>query len=39
MHLRQHRLTYSASGPFTKGKERIQNPKKQEIQDKFTEMN
>ena len=25
MHLRQHGSTYSACGPFTKNKERIQN--------------
>ena len=25
MHLKQHRFTYSACGPFTKKKERIQN--------------
>ena len=28
MHLRQHRFTYSASGPFKKSKERIQKFKK-----------
>ena len=39
-HLNQPQFTYSACGPFTKNKERIQkNLKKQEIQDIFTEMN
>ena len=33
MHLRQPGFTYSACGPFTKNKERIQTFKKQEIQD------
>ena len=31
MHLRQTGFTYSASGTFTKNKERIQKLKKQEI--------
>ena len=39
MHLRQPGFTYSACGPFTKRKERIQNFKNLEIQDIFTEMN
>ena len=45
MHLRQHTLldksgfTYSACGPFTKNKERIQNLKKQEIRNIFIKMN
>ena len=39
MHLKQPRFTYSACGPFTKNKERIQNLKKQEIQTIFTKMN
>ena len=39
MHLKQRRFTYSACGPFTKNKERIQNLKKQEIQAIFTKMN
>ena len=39
MHLKQPGFTYSAFGPFTKNKERIQKlKKKQEIQDIFTEM-
>ena len=38
MHLEQPGFTYSASGPFTKNKERIQNLKKQEIQTIFTKM-
>ena len=32
-HLRQPGFTYSACGPFTKSKERIQNLNKLEIQD------
>ena len=32
MHLKQPGFTYSACGPFTKNKERIQKLKKQEIQ-------
>ena len=39
MHLRQPQFTYSACGPFTKNKERIQELRKQEIHDIFTEMN
>ena len=39
MHLKQTGFTYSACGPFTKNKERIQNSKKQEIQTIFTKMN
>ena len=39
MHLRQPRLTYSACGPFTKNKERIQNLKKQEMLVIFTKTN
>ena len=39
MHLKQPGFTYSASGPFTKNKERIQNLKKQEIQNTLTEIN
>ena len=38
MHLKQPGFTYSACGPFTKNKERIQNLKKQEIQTIFTKM-
>ena len=33
MYLRQPRVTYSVSGPFTKSNEGIKNLKKQEIQD------
>ena len=39
MHLRQPQFTYSACGPFTKSKERIQKFQKTEIQDIYTEMN
>ena len=45
MHLKQPAalvkvgFTYSACGPFTKNKERIQRLKKQEIQNVFTKMN
>ena len=39
MHLRQPGCTYSACGPFTKNKERIQKSKKQEIYNKFIETN
>ena len=39
MRLRQPGFTYSACGPFTKNKERIQNLKKQEIQHVFIKMN
>ena len=35
IYLRQPGLTYSACGPFTKSKERIQKLKKQEIQNIF----
>ena len=38
MHLKQPGFTYSACGPFTKNKERIQKFK-QEIQAIFTKMN
>ena len=38
MHLRQPGFTYSACGPFTKNKERIQTFKL-EIQDIFPKMN
>ena len=31
MHLRQPQFTYSACGPFTKGKKRLKNLKKHEI--------
>ena len=44
IHLRQSGYTYSASGPFTKKKEKrkkgiIQNLKKQEIHDIFIKTN
>ena len=39
MYLKQPGFTYSACGPFTKNKERIQKYKKQEIQAVFTKMN
>ena len=39
MHLRQPQFVYSACGPFTKNKERIQKLKRQEIQAIFTKMN
>ena len=39
MHLKEPEITYSDCGPFTKNKEKIQNLKKQEIQNVFTEMN
>ena len=38
-HLKQSGFTYSACGPFTENKERIQKLKKQEIQDTFLKMN
>ena len=38
IHLKQPEFTYSACGPFTKNKERIQNLKKQEIQAIFTKV-
>ena len=39
MHLKQSGLIYSACGPFTKNKERIQNLKKQEMLVIFTKTN
>ena len=40
MHLKQPGFAYSACGPFTKNKERVQKlKKKQEIQDIYTKMN
>ena len=39
MHLRQPGFIYSACGPFTKHKQRIQKFCKQEMQTKFTGMN
>ena len=39
MHLRQPGFTYSASGPFTKNKERTKRLKKQEIHDIFIKTN
>ena len=39
MHLKQSGFTYSACGRFIKIKERIQNLKKQEIQDIFIKIN
>ena len=39
MHLKHPRFTYSACGPFTKNKERIQKLKKQEILTIFTKTN
>ena len=39
MHLKQLGFTYSACGPFTKNKERIQKFKETEIQDIVPEMN
>ena len=39
MHLKQPRFNYSAFGPLSKNKERIQNIKEEEIQNIFTEMN
>ena len=38
MHLKQPGFTYSACGPFTKNKERIENLCRQEIKTLFTEM-
>ena len=38
MHLKQPGFTYSACGPFTKNKERIQSLKKQVIKIIFTRM-
>ena len=37
--LKQSGFTYSACGPFTENKERIQKLKKQEIQDTFLKIN
>ena len=39
MHIKQPGFTYSASGPFTKNKERIQQIQKQKRQAIFTKMN
>ena len=39
MHLIQPEFTYSARGPFTKDKERIQKLKKQEIHHIFIKTN
>ena len=39
MHLRQPGFTYSACGPFTKNKERIQKFKETGVQAIFTKMN
>ena len=39
MHLRQPQFTYSACGPFTKHKQRIQSLKKQAIQNIYTKLN
>ena len=39
MHLRQPEFTYSACGPFTKNKEKIQKIKKQEIHNIFFKTN
>ena len=39
MHLRQPQFTYSACGPFTKNKKRIQKFKEIGVQNVFTEMN
>ena len=39
MHLKQPGFTYSASGSFTKNKERIKKNLKQEIQDIFIKTN
>ena len=39
MHLKQRHFTYSACGPFTKNKERIQKSNKLEVQNIITEMN
>ena len=38
MHLKQPGFTYSACGPLTKTKERIQNSKKQDIKTVFKKM-
>ena len=39
MHLKQSGFMYSACGPFTKNKERIQKLKKQEIYNIFIRIN
>ena len=39
MNLRQPEFTYSACGPFTKNKEKIQKIKKQEIHNIFFKTN
>ena len=39
MHLRQPQFVYSACGPFTKNKERIQKFKETGVQAIFTKMN
>ena len=39
MHLRQPGFTYSASGSFTRNKEKHKNLKKQEIHDIFIKTN
>ena len=39
IHLKQSGFTYSACGPFTKNKERIQKFKETEVRVLFTKMN
>ena len=39
MHLKQPRFAYSACGPFTKNKKRIEKFKEAEIQTTFSKMN
>ena len=39
VHLRQPRFTYSACGPLTKNKQRIQKFKEKNIQDIFIKTN
>ena len=39
MHLKQSGFIYSACGPFTKNKERIQKIKETRVQAVFTKMN
>ena len=39
MHLKHLGFTYTASGPFTKNKERIKNLKEHEIQNIFVKTN
>ena len=39
MHLKQSGFIYSACGPFTKNKERIQKFKETRVQAVFTKMN